>query len=44
MGWNYLSIPKLHNGAAVEAWEWISNFTPHFTEYEWLLIHAGIEV
>ena len=21
------------NGTAVEAWEWISNFIPHFTTY-----------
>ena len=27
----------------VEVWEWIRNFTPHFTKH-WLLIHAGIKV
>ena len=32
MGWNYLSIAK-HQRAAIEVWEWISNFIPHFTKY-----------
>ena len=40
---NYLSIPKLHKGATVDVWEWISNFNPHFTGYV-VTIHAGIEV
>ena len=27
------------NDVAVEVWEWINKFTPHFTGY---VIHAGI--
>ena len=47
MGRNYIykddftdPFPKF-NGTAVEVWEWISNFIPHFTGY---LIDAGIRV
>ena len=29
------------NGAAIEVWEWLSNFIPHFTGMR-LLIHGGI--
>ena len=30
MRWSYLSIPKLQPGGALEVWEWLSNFIPHF--------------
>ena len=32
MEWNYLYISNF-NGAAVEVWEWISNFFPQFTAH-----------
>ena len=31
------------NSAAIEFWEWISYFIPHFTVMQ-LLIHEGIKV
>ena len=41
--WNDISIPKLHSGATVEVWEWISN-TYHTLLDVLLYIHAGIQV
>ena len=40
------SFPNF-NGVAVEVWEWISNFIPHFiidVNMIEVLIHAGINV
>ena len=41
--WGEITYPFPNfNGSAGEVWEWIRNFTPHFSS-TWLLIYVGIK-